>query len=229
MGQMAQRMTHLSRSPSPQLPGESSPVRWIIAGLSLFVVVAVVTVMMTPPAPSALDSASLAESDTLTLLQTATNSAEPGVRSKNMPTLLARINVSLNAAAGTFLLLGYAFIRRRRTVAHRRSMLAAFGMSTIFLVTYLLHHAQVGSVPFRGHGLIRGLYFGLLVPHIVLAAAIVPLALLTLYRGWTGRLPQHRKIAQYTLPLWLYVSLSGVAVYFLLYGVAGPLPHRPAP
>lgn len=96
-------------------------------------------------------------------------------------------------------------------------MVAAFAMSSLFLVTYLLHHAQVGSVKFQGQGWVRTLYFGLLIPHVLLAAVIVPLALFTLYRGWTGRIARHRAIARYTLPLWLYVSVSGVLVYWMLY------------
>lgn len=87
----------------------------------------------------------------------------------------------------------------------------------MFLVTYLIHHAQVGSVPFQGKGAIRVVYFSLLIPHIVLSAAVVPMALLTIYRGWTNRVALHRKIARITLPIWLFVSGSGVAVYFMLY------------
>ena len=111
------------------------------------------------------------------------------------------------------LLLGYAYIRKKNIAAHRACMLTAFGASSLFLVTYLMHHAQVGSVPFRGQGLVRWVYLSILIPHIVLAAGIVPLALLTLYRGYTGRVASHRKIARYTLPIWLYVSISGVVVY----------------
>ncbi len=96
-------------------------------------------------------------------------------------------------------------------------MVSAFALSSLFLVTYLLHHAQVGSVPFQKEGWIRGVYFAVLVPHVALAMVIVPLALFTIYRGWTGRIEKHRKIARWTLPLWLYVSVSGVAVYLMLY------------
>ncbi len=133
------------------------------------------------------------------------------------PTPLATLNAALNAAASACLLAGYYFVRRRKLVAHRRAMLTAFALSATFLVTYLMHHAQVGSVPFRGVGLLRTLYFAILIPHIVLAALVVPLALFTIYRGLTGRIPQHRKIARYTLPIWLYVSTSGVIVYLMLY------------
>ena len=96
-------------------------------------------------------------------------------------------------------------------------MVTAFVLSSLFLVTYLIHHAQVGSVPFRHEGWIRGVYFAVLVPHVILAAAIVPLVLLTIYRGWTDRIEKHRQIARWTLHCWLYVSVSGVAVYLMLY------------
>jgi len=138
-------------------------------------------------------------------------------RSHVGPAPLATLNALLNAGASVALLTGYAFIRKRRVQAHRNCMVAAFCMSSLFLVTYLVHHAQVGSVRFEGQGWTRGLYFALLIPHVVLAGVIVPLALFTLYRGWTGRIARHRAIARYTLPLWLYVSVSGVLIYWMLY------------
>ena len=130
---------------------------------------------------------------------------------------LPTINASLNATATVLLGSGYVFIRRRRIAAHRACMIAAFAASSLFLVTYLIHHAQVGSVPFHGAAWLRPVYFGLLVPHIVLAASVVPLALTTIYRAWCGRFDRHRQIARVTLPIWLYVSVSGVLVYVLLY------------
>jgi uncharacterized membrane protein YozB (DUF420 family) len=133
------------------------------------------------------------------------------------PGALATVNAVLNGGAACLLLIGYAFIRRRNIKAHRTCMVTAFVLSSLFLVTYLLHHAQVGSVPFQHQGWIRSVYFAVLVPHVALAAAIVPLALLTIYRGLTDRIVKHRRIARWTLPLWLYVSVSGVAVYFMLY------------
>lgn len=136
------------------------------------------------------------------------------------PSVLASLNAFLNSCATVCLLLGYVFIRKRNIVWHRRMMLAAFGISSTFLITYLLHHARVGSVPFRGTGLLRVVYFALLFPHILLAMIVVPLALFTIYRGWTTKLEAHRRIARITLPIWLYVSVSGVLVYFLLYHVA---------
>jgi putative membrane protein len=171
-------------------PAETGAVRWLIAALSVGVSLAVVIALALGPAASAAP------------LQ---------------PTLLARINVALNASAGVFLLAGFAFIRAGNVTQHKRCMLTAFGLSSAFLVGYLLHHAQVGSIPFRGTGALRTVYFTILIPHILLAAGIVPLALFTLYRGWTGRIAAHRRIARYTLPLWLFVSASGVAVYGLLY------------
>lgn len=133
------------------------------------------------------------------------------------PDSLATLNAALNTAASLFLVSGFVFIRRRNVSAHRACMLTAFVLSSIFLVTYLLHHARVGSVQFQGHGLIRTVYFAVLVPHVLLAAAIVPLALVTLRRGWIRDLARHRAIARVTLPLWLYVSTSGVLLYWMLY------------
>ena len=130
---------------------------------------------------------------------------------------LPEINAALNGTAAVLLGTGYVLIRRRRIVAHRVCMIAAFAASSLFLVTYLIHHAQVGSVPFHGAAWLRPIYFGLLVPHIVLAALVVPLALTTIYRAWCGRFDRHRRLARVTLPIWLYVSVSGVLVYLLLY------------
>jgi putative membrane protein len=136
-----------------------------------------------------------------------------------VPGAIASVNAALNAAAAVCLVVGYVFIRRRNVLAHRVAMVTAWVLSALFLVGYLAHHAQVGSVPYRGAGWMRALYFTILVPHVVLAAAVVPLALLTLYRGWTGRVGPHRRIARWTLPLWLYVSVSGVAIYLMLYHI----------
>ncbi|TMA65635.1 MAG: DUF420 domain-containing protein [Deltaproteobacteria bacterium] len=130
---------------------------------------------------------------------------------------LPEINASLNATATILLSTGYVLIRRRRVAAHRTCMIAAFAASSLFLITYLIHHARVGSVPFHGAAWLRPVYFGLLVPHIVLAALVVPLALMTIYRAWCGRFDRHRRLARVTLPIWLYVSVSGVLVYVLLY------------
>jgi putative membrane protein len=130
---------------------------------------------------------------------------------------LPEINASLNGTAAVLLSTGYVFIRRRRVAAHRACMIAAFAASSLFLITYLIHHARVGSVAFHGAAWLRPVYFGLLVPHIVLAAVVVPLALTTIYLAWSGRFDRHRRLARVTLPIWLYVSVSGVLVYVLLY------------
>jgi putative membrane protein len=130
---------------------------------------------------------------------------------------LPAVNASLNALAGVLLVIGYVLIRARRIEQHRRVMIAAFATSTLFLVFYLVYHAQVGSVPFTRQGFVRPLYFSILITHVFLAAGVLPLALLTLSRGLQGRYPKHRAIARWTLPIWLYVSVTGVLVYVLLY------------
>jgi len=130
---------------------------------------------------------------------------------------LPAVNATLNALSGILLLAGYALIRARRVEPHRRCMLAAFATSTIFLVCYLVYHAQVGSVPFTRQGFVRPVYFTILVTHVILAAAVLPLAVLTLSRGLQARFPQHIRVARWTLPIWLYVSITGVLVYVLLY------------
>jgi putative membrane protein len=130
---------------------------------------------------------------------------------------LPEINAALNGTAAVLLGTGYVLIRRRRMAAHRACMIAAFAASSLFLITYLIHRARVGSVPFHGAAWLRPVYLGLLVPHIVLAALVVPLALTTIHRAWRGRFDRHRRLARLTLPIWLYVSVSGVLVYVLLY------------
>ncbi|MFQ5691966.1 MAG: DUF420 domain-containing protein [Nitrospinota bacterium] len=135
---------------------------------------------------------------------------------------LPAVNAALNSASALLLAAGYVFIRRRWVAAHRTCMLAAFGVSALFLVSYLTYHYNVGSVPFGGRGWSRPVYFGILLTHTVLAAAIVPLALITLRHAWRGRFVRHRRIARWTLPLWLYVSVTGVVVYLMLYRIYGP-------
>ena len=119
--------------------------------------------------------------------------------------------------SGILLLIAYAHIRARRIQQHRRFMLAAFATSSLFLVCYLVYHAQVGSVPFTRQGFVRPLYFTILITHVTLAATVVPLALVTLSRGLKAQYPQHRRIARWTFPVWMYVSVTGVLVYVLLY------------
>ena len=130
---------------------------------------------------------------------------------------LPAVNASLNAISGALLIAGYLMMRARRIEQHRRFMIAAFATSSLFLVSYLVYHAQVGSVRFTRQGLVRPLYFTILITHVTLAAAVLPLAILTLFRGLKGRYPQHRRIARWTFPIWLYVSVTGVLVYVLLY------------
>ena len=134
-------------------------------------------------------------------------------------------NAVLNASSGVFLSCGYAMIRARRITAHKTCMLLAFTCSFIFLVSYVVYHARVGVVRFLGQGWIRPVYFTLLTTHTILAIVIVPLAIVTLSRALSARFDQHRRIARWTLPLWLYVSVTGVIVYFLLYHL---YPHSAA-
>jgi len=130
---------------------------------------------------------------------------------------LPTLNAGLNAASFALLLVGFWLIRRGRREAHRKAMLLALATSAAFLVSYLVYHAQVGSVRFAGQGPVRTLYFAVLISHTVLAAAIVPLVVLTAGRALRGRFEAHRAVARVTLPLWLWVSASGVAVYWMLY------------
>ena len=127
------------------------------------------------------------------------------------------VNATLNATSGLLLLAGWFFIRARRIAQHRACMIAAFVASTLFLVCYVVYHAQVGSVPFTRQGFVRPLYFTILITHVTLAFTVPPLAIVTLSRGLKARFAQHRAIARWTLPIWLYVSVTGVLVYVLLY------------
>jgi putative membrane protein len=130
---------------------------------------------------------------------------------------LPSVNAALNSLSAAFLMLGYLFIKSKSIKAHKACMLAAFTSSSLFLISYLVYHYQVGSVAFKGQGAIRTLYFAILVTHTILAAAVVPLALITLARALKQRFPAHRRIARWTFPIWLYVSLTGVIVYVMLY------------
>jgi len=181
--------SEVSETQAPSEDAESSRVKMTIMALSglVFLLIAVVIYML------------------------------PNQSAGSGPSTLATLNAFLNGCATVCLIAGLVFIKMKKIVLHRRAMLSAFGISSMFLLTYLLHHAQVGSVPFEREGIIRTVYFAILVPHIILSAFVVPMALLTIYRGWTNRVELHRKIAKITLPLWLYVSVSGVAVYYLLY------------
>jgi len=130
---------------------------------------------------------------------------------------LPALNASLNALASVFLVVGYILIRSGRRDAHKRCMLLALTTSALFLISYVIYHANAGSVPFRGVGAIRVVYFVVLIPHVILAATILPLALLTAARGLRGDYGRHVRVARWTLPLWLYVSVTGVIVYLMLY------------
>ena len=132
-------------------------------------------------------------------------------------TILPTVNATLNGISGVFLLVGYVLIRRRQITAHRNAMLGAFASSTLFLISYLLYHWHAGSRPFTGQGAIRYVYFAILISHIILAAAILPMAISTLSRGLRGRYADHKRIARWTFPTWMYVSITGVIVYFMLY------------
>ncbi|PYQ70209.1 MAG: DUF420 domain-containing protein [Acidobacteria bacterium] len=130
---------------------------------------------------------------------------------------LPAVNASLNAISGVLLVIGYALMRARKIDLHRRVMIGAFAASSLFLVCYVVYHAQVGSVRFTRQGFVRPLYFTILITHVTLAAVVLPLAIVTLSRGLSSRYPQHRRVARWTFPIWLYVSVTGVLVYVLLY------------
>jgi len=132
-------------------------------------------------------------------------------------TVLPTVNATLNAISGIFLLTGYILIKQRHIQAHRNAMLGAFASSTLFLISYVIYHAQAGSRPFTGQGLIRSIYFAILISHVVLAVVILPMAISTLSRGLSGRYVEHKRIAKKTFPTWMYVSVTGVIVYLMLY------------
>jgi putative membrane protein len=133
--------------------------------------------------------------------------------------ILPTLNATLNAIAGALLLAGFIFIRNRHVHAHRACMLSAFAVSILFLISYLTYHYEVGDVRFQGTGWIRPVYFAMLISHIILAVAIVPLAIVTLRRGLAARFDAHRRIARWTWPLWMYVSVTGVLVYVMVYHI----------
>ena len=130
---------------------------------------------------------------------------------------LPALNACLNATSAVLLATGYVLIRRGQRTAHKRVMLAALVSSALFLTSYLVYHAQVGSVRFRGQGQVRTLYFTILLTHTVLAVVIVPLVGMTLVPALRGRFDRHRRLARITLPLWAYVSVTGVVIYWMLY------------
>jgi putative membrane protein len=135
---------------------------------------------------------------------------------------LAPLNSILNAIAAVLLMAGFVCIRTRRVRAHRVCMVSAFAVSTAFFISYLTYHYHVGDVRFQGHGIVRPIYFTILITHITLALTIVPLALITLSRALRGNFSQHRRIARWTWPIWMYVSVTGVIVYLMCYRMYPP-------
>jgi uncharacterized membrane protein YozB (DUF420 family) len=133
---------------------------------------------------------------------------------------LPTVNAILNGTAAVLLACGFAMIRRRRIAAHRACMIAAFSCSLLFLASYVIYHAQTGSHPFPGQGAARPIYFSILISHVTLAALILPMAIVTLALALGAQYGRHMKIARWTLPLWLYVSVTGVVIYVMLYRVA---------
>jgi uncharacterized membrane protein YozB (DUF420 family) len=130
---------------------------------------------------------------------------------------LPHLNAALNATSGVLLALAWWHIKRRRIAVHRRLVIAAFVVSTLFLTSYVVYHANVGSRPFPGTGLARTIYFAILIPHVLLAAAVLPMALVTLRLGLRRDDARHRRIARWTMPIWMFVSVTGVIVYVMLY------------
>jgi len=167
---------------------------WVIGGVSLLVVLVVAILLLAPrgASPRRLDLSAL-----------------------------PLLNAGLNGASAILLSMAYLFIRHRQVRRHRVCMLAAFGLSVLFLASYVIYHAIAGSMRFAGPDWIRPIYYTILTSHIVLAALVLPLALTTLYRAWQGRFVRHRRIARWTFPIWLYVSVSGVVVYLMLYHLPG--------
>jgi putative membrane protein len=139
------------------------------------------------------------------------------VSGEHRVSVLPAVNAFLNGTSALLLAAGYLSIRRKRVTSHKICMGTAFGVSCLFLASYLFHHYQVGSIPFTGQGWIRPVYFTLLVSHITLAVLVLPLALVTLYRALTEQFEKHRRVARWTLPIWFYVSVTGIIVYAMLY------------
>ena len=130
---------------------------------------------------------------------------------------LPALNATLNGIAAVFLVAGYTFIRKGAWTAHKACMLGALTTSALFLVSYVIYHYNAGSRPFPGEGAVRIVYFAILITHVVLAAVILPMALITAARGLAARYDRHVRIARWTFPLWLYVSVTGVVIYLMLY------------
>ena len=127
------------------------------------------------------------------------------------------LNAALNATAAVLLAAGFGFIRAKRIAAHKACMLSAVVVSALFLTSYLYYHYHAGSTPFQGQGFIRAVYFTILISHTILATAILPLVIITVTFALRGQIERHRSIARWTLPLWFYVSVTGVVIYWMLY------------
>ena len=140
----------------------------------------------------------------------------PAAAASTQYAFLPALNALLNGLSATALLIGYTFIRARRIQAHRAAMMTAFAFSTLFLVSYIAHHALHGDVRYPVHAALRSVYLPLLASHIILAIVALPLVLVTFFFSLTGRIAQHRKVARWTFPLWLYVSIAGVVTYIML-------------
>lgn len=130
---------------------------------------------------------------------------------------LPAVNAVLNSLSAVLLVVAYRFIRRKNIEAHKRTMIAVFAVSSLFLISYVIYHYNHGSQPFQGQGWIRVAYFSILFTHTVLAMVNLPMAIITLRRGFKGSYDLHKKIAKWTFPIWLYVSVTGVVIYLLLY------------
>ncbi len=128
------------------------------------------------------------------------------------------VNATLNGTGALLLIVGFVFIRQKKVNAHKICMLSALTVSALFLVSYVIYHNQVGYTRFPGQGWIRGVYFSILIPHTILAVvAVLPLSLITLYQALRGNFERHRRVARWALPIWLFVSVSGVVIYWMLY------------
>lgn len=131
--------------------------------------------------------------------------------------MLPALNAILNATSGILIIIGYVMIRRKKVAAHRACMIGAVSASIIFLISYLIYHFNVGATRFVGTGWSRPFYFTVLISHTILAVTLVPFVIVTLRRALKGDFARHRKIARWTFPMWVYVSITGVIVYFMLY------------
>ena len=140
----------------------------------------------------------------------------PAAATSEQYAFLPALNAILNGLSAIALLIGFTFTKSRKIKAHRASMITAFGFSTLFLVSYILHHALHGDVRYPAHAALRSVYLPLLASHIILATVALPLILVTFFFSLSGRIPQHRRVARWTLPLWLYVSVTGVVTYVML-------------